>query len=357
MVPIIGITGSVGKTSTKEYAASIIRSSGKQCFSSQGNQNTLLGIALNILKMTEQDAVGIFEVGIGARSEMVNLVDLLRPTTALITAIGHSHMEGLGSLHDIALEKRKIFSFFTDSNIGIINGDQAVLSQVGYAHPVIRFGQKTTNQIQARKVKISAGSISFVLKIYNNKYQVVLPHTHQGMITNVLASVAIAYQVGIDELSILGAIKHLPVYPQRFEICSLKDHKGIMIDDCYNASPESVKAALLAFEHMDGVGKKIAVLGDMLELGEDSHFWHRQVGRFLKKSRSVKHLILVGSNIQVVKETAPYGITIETAESWQDAIERLNSLLENNNAVLVKGSRGMQLQHLVSAFAFKEKTL
>ncbi len=355
--PIVGITGSVGKTSTKEYAAHIVRQGGQQCFASQGNQNTLLGIALNILKMTAEHTAGLFEVGIGVRSEMTKLVDLLRPTTALITFIGHSHMEGLGSLADIAAEKRAIFSFFNECNIGIINGDQAVLSQVGYAHPVIRFGQKTTNQIQARKIKTAGGTTSFVLKLYHAKYNVTLTHTHQGMINNILAAAAIAYQLGVDAKIIVQAIHTLPVCAQRFEVCSMKNKKGIMIDDCYNASPESVKAALLAFEHMQGVGKKIAVLGDMLELGDDSNFWHRQVGRFLKKSRSVKHLLLVGSHMKAVKETAPYGLSIETAESWQDAVEQLNLLLEDDNAVLVKGSRGMQLQNLVSAFAFKEKTL
>jgi UDP-N-acetylmuramoyl-tripeptide--D-alanyl-D-alanine ligase len=355
--PIIGITGSIGKTTTKEYAAFIMRQGGQNCFASQGNQNTLLGIALNILKMTTEHTGGLFEVGIGARSEMVTLVDLLRPTTAVITYIGHSHMEGLGSLVDIASEKRKIFSFFSESNIGIINGDQAVLSQVGYAHPVIKFGQKITNQIQARKIKTVDGKINFVLKLYHSKYNIALTHTHQGMINNILAATALAYQVGIDEKVIVQALQNLPVYSQRFEVCNLKNNKGIMIDDCYNASPESVKAALLAFEHMPVVGKKIAVLGDMLELGEDSHFWHRQVGRFLKKSRSVRHLLLIGPHMKAVKETAPYGISIETAESWQDAVERLSLLLEDDNAVLVKGSRGMQLQNLVTAFASKEKTL
>lgn len=353
----VGITGSVGKTSTKEYAAAMVRAGGKKCFASQGNQNTLIGIALNLLKMDTTDEVGLFEVGIGAKSEMTKLVDLLRPTTAVITCIGHSHMEGLGSLVEIAAEKRKIFSFFTEHNIGIINGDQEVISHVGYPYPVIRFGKKTTNQIQARKIKIDDGKITFVLKLYRSKYDITLAHTHQGMINNILAAIAVAYLIGVDEKTIVQSIATLPLCAQRFQVCPLKNNKGIIIDDCYNASPESVKAALIAFEHMNCLGKKIAVLGDMLELGDESYFWHRQVGRFLKKSKSIRHIILVGGNMKAVKETAPYGITIEMVESWQDAIERLQLLIEDNSAILVKGSRGMQLQNLVNAFAYKEQVI
>ncbi len=353
---IIGITGSVGKTSTKEYISSIIRSAEVSCFASEGNQNTLLGVSLNILKMKKDCAVGVFELGISATSEMESLAQLLRPAIGLITYIGHSHMEGLGSFFDIATEKRKIFSCFIESNIGIINGDQPILSQVGYPHPVIRFGQKTTNQIQARKIKTSNGKTTFILKIYNNKHLVVLPHTHQAMINNILAAVSVTYLIGIDQTLIVNSIQKLPVYKQRFEVCPLNKKKGVIIDDCYNASPESVKAALFAFEHMNGFSKKIAVLGDMLELGENSHFWHRQIGRFLKKYKSINHVLLVGSHMKAVKETAPYGVSIEVFNSWQDALERLNSLIEDDNAVLVKGSRGMQLQHIVTAFASKEKT-
>ncbi len=353
---IIGITGSVGKTSTKEYALSIMRAGGLNCFASEGNQNTLLGVSLNILKMKKDHRVGIFELGISALSEMESLAKLLRPTTALITCIGHSHMEGLGSFSDIATEKRKIFSSFSESNIGIINGDQPILSQVGYSYPIIRFGQKTTNQIQARKIKTINGTTSFNLKIYSNKYSIVLPHTHQAMINNILAAVSLAHLVGVDENCIVNTIQKLSMYKQRFEVCALDNKKGIIIDDCYNASPESVKAALFAFEHMNGFAKKIVVLGDMLELGENTHFWHRQIGRFLKKYQSINHIILIGEHMKAVKETAPYGSSIETFNSWQDSLERLNSLIEDDNAVLIKGSRGMQLQNIVKAFASKEKT-
>ena len=124
--PVVAITGSVGKTSTKEFLSRIMLHCGKNYFVSLGNQNTKLGIALNMLRMKPEYELAIFEVGISKRGEMAELAKILCPTTAVITNIGHQHMDGLGSLHDIALEKRDIFKYLTEDSIGIINGDQTI---------------------------------------------------------------------------------------------------------------------------------------------------------------------------------------------------------------------------------------
>jgi len=147
--PVVAITGSVGKTSTKQLICNILSANGSNFFTSKGTQNTAIGLALNMLCLRKEHQGSVFEVGISKRGEMAALVDMLKPTTALITCVGHSHMEGLGSLQDIALEKRDVFKGFKEDSIGIINGDQPILAGVGYAHPVIKFGSKTTNQIQA----------------------------------------------------------------------------------------------------------------------------------------------------------------------------------------------------------------
>src|SRR5690606_28378310 len=132
--PVIGITGSVGKTSTKEMIVNICKKANINYVASHGNQNTKIGLALNILRMREKHNVALFEVGISKRGEMVQLARMMKPTSAVITSIGHSHMEGLGSLSDIALEKRSIFHCFTEESIGIINGDIPMLSDIGYTH-------------------------------------------------------------------------------------------------------------------------------------------------------------------------------------------------------------------------------
>src|SRR5439155_20118262 len=124
----------------------------------------------------------------------------------------------------------------------------------------------------------------------------------------------------------------------RFEERAVKNGKGTIINDCYNANPESTKAALLAFQHIETKGKKIVVLGDMLGLGVNSPFWHRQIGRFLRKVPSLRRLILVGSLVEWVKKTAPVTVAVDIVPTWKEAVDKLASELNSDALVLVKGS-------------------
>jgi UDP-N-acetylmuramoyl-tripeptide--D-alanyl-D-alanine ligase len=264
-------------------------------------------------------------------------------------------MEGLGSVNDIALEKRALFSAFRESDIGIIHGDQSILSNVSYAHPVIKFGLKMSNQIQARKVRVAGSHLSFVLKIYAIKYPITVQRVHTGFVSHALAATAVAYLCGVPNETIVQALQIPVIVAGRFQEKKLIDNKGILIDDCYNANPESMKAALLAFQHVETQAGKIAVLGDMLELGVNSPFWHRQLGRFLRKVPSLRYVILVGSMVEWTKKTLPLGIEFDHVVRWEDAVEKLKDSLahEPKSVVLIKGSRAMGLNNLVDMFAQK----
>lgn len=351
--PVIAITGSVGKTSTKEILAQIMAHAGKKYLASNGNQNTKIGLALNMLRMRADHELAIFEVGISKRGEMEELARLLRPTSAAITNIGHQHMDGLGSLNDIALEKRDIFKYFTEDSIGIINGDQSILSHVSYQHPVIKCGSKTTNQIQARKMRVSGSHISFVLKIYKKKYSIILEHPHIGAAFNVLTATAAAHWLGISDEIIIQAIQKPCIVVGRFEERAINDGRGILINDCYNANPESMKAALLAFQQIETKSPKIAIIGDMLGLGVNSPFWHRQIGRFLRKVPSLGKVIFVGNLTNWAKKTSPVGLHVEMAASWQEVIQKIENDLDAKPIILVKGSRDIGLENLVSILTTK----
>ncbi len=229
--PVVGITGSVGKTSTKEMIANILTLNDMPIIASHGNQNTNIGLSLNMLRMRSAHKAAIFELGISKRGEMAQLAAIVKPTTAIITNIGHQHMDGLGSLQDIALEKRDIFKYFAEENIGIINGDQSILSHVSYPHPVIRFGSKTTNQIQARKIRVNGSHINFVLKIYKKKYNIILDQPHMGSVFNALAATAAAHLLGVPEEIIVKGIQRPLVVAGRFEQRPLKFAKGSLIND------------------------------------------------------------------------------------------------------------------------------
>jgi len=346
--PVIGVTGSVGKTSTKELIASICRTNNMSCITSHANQNTRIGLSLNILRMRKSHQVAIFELGSSMRGEMAKLAELLRPTSGIIINVGHSHMEGIGSLQDIAQEKRALFKYLTEESIGIVNGDQPLLANVGYVHPVIKFGSKTVNQIQARKIHASANGISFILKIYREKFAIHLSQPHMGSVFNALAAAAVTHLLGVPTSVIARSVSQLVAVPGRFEERCIKNKRGVLINDAYNANPESMKTSLMAFQQLDKKGQKIAVIADMLELGVNSPFWHRQLGRFLRKVPSLKRVILVGNMVEWTKKTLPVGLPIEHVSDWQQAVECLDRCLSKDSVVFVKGSRGMQLNKLVN---------
>ena len=349
-IPIVGVTGSVGKTSTKEVIATVFRTAGQPYLASFGNQNTLIGVSINILKLRSEHKVAVFELGISKRSSMKEMAHLLQPTIALITHIGHAHMEGLGSLHDIAMEKRAIFSAFAPDNIGIINGDVEILTKFAYPHPVVKFGLKTTNQIQARKIVIKNNTISFVAKVYDEKYPILLQGCHEARVMHALSALAVAYYVGIPIEVAIEGIQKQTVVQGRFQELAVSNN-GIMINDAYNANPESMKAAMLAFHAYSTDREKIMVIGDMLDLGIDSAFWHRQIGRFLRKVPSIRHVILVGSKVEWTLKTLPIGIKVQLVSNAQALLPLLKPLIHKNTIVLLKGSNGIKLHEIPDQFA------
>lgn len=347
LYPVVAITGSVGKTTTKEMVKNILKLTDKNFLVSSGNQNTLVGVSLNILKMRAHHQVAVFEVGIGKRGAMKHLASLLRPTYAVITKIGYGHMEGLGDLSSISHEKRELFSCFSHRDIGVINGDQQELTNISYAHPVLRFGYKTTNQIQARKIVIEHNVTTFVAKIYDQKYGVVMQGCHEARIMNALAAISVGYLLQIPNEILIKGVEQPLMVNGRFQI--LPHHSGsILINDGYNANPDSTKAALLAFHAYETERQKVVVLGDMLELGIDTLFWHRQLGRFLAKITDIHHVVLIGKHVQATQKTLPLGIKSTMFDTAQDAFDFLkNMLLEKNKVFLFKGSNSIKLSDLV----------
>jgi UDP-N-acetylmuramoyl-tripeptide--D-alanyl-D-alanine ligase len=350
--PVIAITGTVGKTTTKELVANILRGVEGDYFTSYGNQNTRIGLALNMLKMRFFHKAAIFEVGISRRGEMKHLVELLKPTVSVITQIGHGHMAGLGALTDVAQEKRDIFSLFKAENVGIINGDQDILAKVSYDFPVMKFGFKMTNQIQARKILIKNNVISFILKLYNKKYAVMIKGSHEGRILNALAAAAITRTLGVSDDDIVRGLQKELVVQGRFEEMQLASG-GILINDCYNSNPESIKAGILAFNAYETDKKKYLVLGDMLELGIDSSFWHRQAGRLIHKVSGIHHIVLIGTMVQWLQKTLPIHCSSTHFETWEAAEDFLKKLDSSDSIFYFKGSHGTGLHKLVRTFSFK----
>jgi len=347
---IIGITGSLGKTTTKEMLGSILRESKIPSYISFKNQNNIIGLCLNILKVKANNEVAVFEVGINHKGEMDLLADVLRPDIAVITSIAHVHTEGLGSLDGVAEEKRLIMKHFCSSDIGVIPGDCGLLANSYYKHPIIKFGLKKRNQVQAKRIKtvrFDEDGVSFSLRIFNDEFKLSLMLGNEALVKNALAAVAIATLISLPAEKIIKGLENFKPVEGRFEKKLLKNNSGILINDCYNASPESMKEALLAFHKMQARGPKSAVLGDMLELGKKEAFWHRQIGRSLCNMLSINHLIIVGDRAKTIASTAPLTMKVTLSKDWKEACKSLNKILEKDSLILLNGSKAVGLSNIV----------
>jgi UDP-N-acetylmuramoyl-tripeptide--D-alanyl-D-alanine ligase len=356
-IPIVGISGSIGKTSTKEILRSILKQDDSAFYISVQNQNTFIGLCVNILNVKCSCKIAAFEVGISEPGEMAVKADILLPTIGLITRISYSHMSQFGTLQNIANEKRLLFKNFKDREVGIIFGDQALLTNVCYHHPISTFGFKTKNRVQARKIKFikdQAGVLvtEFTLKWYGQKTKIKFNNINQGLISNVLAAATIAYFLKIPFTSVIKGIESYSSFENRFEQKKLKNNLGVVISDCYNANPESMKAAITAFTQMQCKGKKIAVLGDMLELGSREIYWHRNIGKLLNKMLNIDSIILVGNLTKYTQGMLLPRIPVVWVKDCKEAARILKGQLKQQDSlVLVKASHGMALDKLVEKLA------
>lgn len=353
--PVVGITGSMGKTSTKEMVKNILDKAGISAYASYKNFNTLIGISYNLLRVPSDTSVIIQEVGISTKGEMREDVDLLRPTLGIITCIAPAHVAGLGgSLAGVCHEKRQLFSFFSSQDVGIINGDQKILESLCYSHPIAKFGIKTKNQVQARRIDIKQNSAGawethFMLKWYNQKAPVCLQGNHPGILKNALAAATVCYFLHVPLTAVVSGLETYKGFESRFEQKTLKTG-GVLFNDCYNANPDSMKASLNAFAQLEAKGPKIAVLGDMLELGEREIYWHRHIGRFIAKMEPFDALILVGKRSKLMDQVIPGPRRKMWVADWQEAHKELMSLLAEEKQepmVLVKASHGIALDNMV----------
>lgn len=350
--PVIAVTGSVGKTSTKERIVQVLTEAGKTCLSSVANQNTLLSLAIALLRMRHTHDVAIFEVGISGCGQMAVRADMIRPTIAIVTTIGHSHLEGIGTLDDVAREKSALFSYLTPTQVGIINGDQPYLLGKMYHHKIITCGVSETNAVRVKLAASDSNQQQCYEITFDHKYRCSFPAPtvmHEGIMRSMVYAAAVAHVLGVPVTDIAHALQKPLIVPQRFQIIPLKQGRGIVIDDCYNASPESMKAALVSFAQLPVVGARVLVLGDMLELGPDSDQLHCALVDSFPHLSPQDAVILVGEKMAQLKERIPNAIPCYPVVDWQAALPIIEQTVRklHDGAILVKASHGMQLSHVV----------
>ncbi|HHX59559.1 MAG TPA: UDP-N-acetylmuramoyl-tripeptide--D-alanyl-D-alanine ligase [Epulopiscium sp.] len=349
-IPVVAITGSVGKTSTKDLVSAVL-SSKYNVHKTQGNFNNEIGLPLTIFGMTKNHHVLVVEMGMNHFGEIHNLSLIARPHIAIITNIGVSHIENLGSREGILKAKCEILDGMSKEGVLIINGEDDLLESVQAPQKLITYGRDRRNLFFAENIK-NAGieGVMATFNTPNGAVELVVPGLGEHMIDNALAAIAVAKQLKLSDTEIKTGFKLYEPTKMRMDLQLAKNNVYI-INDTYNASPDSMKAALKVLQTIPNFKRRIAILGDMFEMGEHATLLHKEVGAFIGKEKMVDLLITVGEisrNIQV--GAIDNGLSSENTlhfKNQQDLVANLKELINSGDLVLVKASRGMALEKTV----------
>lgn len=350
-IPVIAVTGSVGKTSTKDMIASVLGQSFK-VLKTQGNFNNEIGVPLTIFNLSREDEIAVIEMGMNHFGEIHNLSKIARPDMAVITNIGTSHIENLGSREGILKAKSEIFDYMKKKGKAFLNGDDDLLVSLRdqLTVPVCFFGLSHSNDIYANKIEEKGLEGTYASIVWDsNEMQIEIPVPGRHMVYNALVAVAIGLELGMTKEKIKEGIKNYQASKMRMNIS--RNKKGIyIINDAYNASPQSMKAALDVLSQLKEGKRKIVVLGDMLELGTYSEQAHKEVGEYVAK-KALDYLFTFGreaENIALAAMNA--GMDKNKVFIFLDQEELFNQLqmlVDSNDMILFKASRGMHLEKTV----------
>ena len=348
-VKVVGITGSVGKTSTKEIVASVLSVKYKT-LKTLGNFNNELGVPLTIFRLTEDDEVAVLEMGINHFGEMHRLSKMARPDICVITNIGDCHLEFLGDRDGVLKAKSEIFDFLAPNGQIILNGDDEKLAAVKEVKGIepLYFGVKGARDIRATDIEsMGLEGIKCKIHIGDDSFEVKIPIPGDHMVLNALAATAVGTSLGMTKEEIKTGIEKLKSLKGRFH--QMKENGITVIDDCYNANPASMKASLKVLSSASQ--RKVAILGDMGELGEEEQELHRQVGEYAG-SLGLQLCICVGTLAghlaHAAKKKNPQ-MEVVMADSVEEAIKKLPQLIQKGDAVLVKASHFMHFDKIVDA--------
>lgn len=341
-IKVIGITGSCGKTSTKDLIAAVLSEKYK-VFKTEGNFNSEIGLPLMILKLTSEYDIAVLEMGMSNLGEIERLAKAAEPDIAVITNIGLSHLENLKTQENILKAKMEIATYFNRDNVLIINAEDTMLNKISSnSYKVEKIGYNHEYDVYASNIILREDSSSFTANVLNEKYDFTLQMPGKHNILNMMLAIDVAKNLNVTLQEMNNGLKNLKATSMRLEISNTD--KICIINDCYNASPDSMKSSLEVLKNISAE-RKVAILGDMYELGSKTAESHKEVGDFAKDK--VDLLIVVGENINNYEDG--YGKDkLLKYTSKDDLIKELDSIINKNDVVLVKASRGMKFEEITN---------
>jgi UDP-N-acetylmuramoyl-tripeptide--D-alanyl-D-alanine ligase len=352
---VVCITGSTGKTSTKELVAEVLAAKGPT-LRTEGNFNNEIGVPLTLLRLGEEHRYAAVECGMNHPGEISRLAHLADPDVGLVTNVGPVHLEGCGSLEGVAYAKGELFHALREGGVAVANADDArVLAQARLSlRRLVTFGASHGSDVRLISAHHGGPGLRVELELSGARRMVELKliGTHNGH--NAAAAAAVGVALGFDPDSILRGLANATTPGRRMRPVRLPNG-GLLIDDCYNANPSSTKAALLTLTHLvRGKGRAIAVLGDMLELGPTELDLHRDVGRFAAGA-GLSLLVCFGARARALGEGAEEaGLPAKSIEYIDDpvaAVRLVQARVRPEDVVLVKGSRGMKMERISDPLA------
>lgn len=348
-VKVVGITGSVGKTSTKEIIASVLAEKYK-VLKTLGNFNNELGLPLTVFRLREEHEIAVLEMGISDFGEMHRLSKVAKPDICVLTNIGLCHLEFLKSRDGILKAKSEIFDYIAEDGRIILNGDDDKLSTIQEVKGIkpIFFGVESGREVYADHITPRGlKGIQCEIHAGGESFQTVVPIPGYHMVLNALAATAVGRTLGLTMEEIKTGIEKLESLGGRFHI--IETDTITIVDDCYNASPSSMKASLDVLKDADQ--RKVAILGDMFELGENAAQLHAEVGAYAAEHK-IDLLVCVGemskNMAQAAKEAGGCN-EVAYVENLDSLDEVLPELIKKDDTVLVKASHGMHFEHVVNS--------
>ena len=346
-IPVVAVTGSVGKTSTKDIIANVL-SQNFNVLKTEGNFNNHLGLPLTLLKLKEHTAV-VVEMGMNHFKEISVLTDIARPTVAVITNIGTSHIGNLGSRENILKAKLEILEGLQGNGKIIINNDNDLLhnwAQTVDRNDIFTYGIENESNFIPYNIQENNSGTMYDINIENKEYTVNVPVMGKHFVYNSLCAISVAKALNIEPEKIIQGIANFKLTAKRMDFKKLRNG-AIVLADYYNASYDSMKSALEVVRDYKAK-RKIAVLGDMLELGEFSEKLHKDVGTEVYKNK-IDILITVGELAKYIAKTAKeLGINeIYQCENNVDAANILNHKIKEGDLILLKASNGMHFGEIL----------
>jgi len=356
---VIGITGSSGKTMTKELTALMLSAEGARVVKTVGNYNNAYGLPLSLLQMIsegrrpEETDYVVLEMGMSARGEITHLCSIAHPTVGVVTNVGPAHLAFFSSVEEIAEAKAELVDSLPPDGVAVLNADDRRVARMRWRQPVAvrTFGIESEADVKARDIRLhGVEGMSFQLITPRGEVAVRTPLVGRHQVSNILAAAAVAdhFQIGLE--AIARCVAQARPYSLRGEIVRFPQH-FVVIDDSYNSNPRALGEMVATVASINGVGRRIVVAGEMLELGEHAAELHRHCGREIAQ-RGIDVLIGVRGHARELIEGAQEAGMAPEASHFFDTIEDATRWLFDNvrsgDLVLVKGSRGVRLDRVVS---------